>query len=75
MDDLVFNNADAKPKTVKIKCDAGSVASIMAWYGSYFAGDRYTVALNGRNILMDLNGEPVGPIVTTTHQHRGESDE
>jgi len=56
---LVFNNADAKPKTVRVMCDAASVPDIMAWYGAYFAGDRYTVALDGRNVPMDQNGEPI----------------
>lgn len=56
---LVFNNADATPKTVLIQCDAASVPHIMAWYGAYFAGDRYTVALDGRNVPMDINGEPL----------------
>lgn len=59
---LVFNNADATPKTQVIECSPDSVAQIMAWYGAYFAGDRYTVALNGRNVPMDQNGEPVLPL-------------
>ncbi len=57
---LVFNNADATPKTERIECSAESVPLIMAWYGSHFAGDRYTVALDGRNVRIDQNGEPVG---------------
>lgn len=58
MEKLVFNNADATPKTEVIECSADSVARITAWYGAYFAGDRYTVTLNGRNVAMDQNGEP-----------------
>jgi hypothetical protein len=54
---LVFSNADATPKTEVIECHRDSVARIMAWYGAYFAGDRYTVTLNGRNVPMDQNGE------------------
>lgn len=56
---LVFMNADAKPKNQSILCDLASVPSIMAWYGAYFAGDRYTVAIDGRNVAMDVNGEPL----------------
>lgn len=56
---LVFMNADARPKNVSVECTVASIAPIMAWYGSYYAGDRYTVAFNGRNIPLDLNGEPV----------------
>lgn len=55
---LVFSNADAIPKNVCITCDGGSVPDIMAWYGGYFAGDRYTVSFRGRNVAMDQNGEP-----------------
>ena len=55
---LVLKNADATPKDVIIRCDTQSVQNILAWYGAYFSGDRYTVALDGRNIPMDQNGEP-----------------
>lgn len=58
MDLLVFNNADATPKSVVIRCDAASVTPIMQWYGAFHAGDRYTVTLNGRNVPMDINGAP-----------------
>jgi hypothetical protein len=57
---LVFINADATPKNTTINCCEVSAPKIMAWYGSYFAGDRYTVAFNGRNVPMDQNGEPCG---------------
>lgn len=56
---LVFNNADATPKTEVVRLHPDSVAQVMCWYGSHFAGDRYTVALDGRNVPMDINGEPV----------------
>jgi hypothetical protein len=62
---LVFNNADATPKTVLIECSAASVPAIMAWYGAYHAGDRYTVAADGRNVPMDHNGEPLAEIEGT----------
>lgn len=57
---LVFSNADAKPRTAVIRCDQDSVPIIMSWYGAFYAGDRYTVTLDGRNVPMDQNGEPVG---------------
>lgn len=56
---LVFSNADATPKNVMVMCDAASAPHIMAWYGAFFAGDRYTVAFNGRNVRMDINGSPI----------------
>ena len=57
---LVFMNADAVPKNTVINCCVDSVPDIMAWYGAFFAGDRYTVAFEGRNIPINQNGEPVG---------------
>lgn len=54
---LVFMNAETRPKNILIECSAQSVADIMDWYGGYHEGDRYTVAFNGRNVPMDINGE------------------
>lgn len=54
---LVFSNADSSPKNIFVVCDKASVAYIMQWYGAFYAGDRYTVTYQGRNIRMDLNGE------------------
>ena len=65
MDDigrLVFSNADASPKNICIVCDKSSVPHIMQWYGGFCAGDRYTVTYQGRNIRMDLYGEPLSDI-------------
>ncbi len=59
MGKLVFSNADAKPHNVALDVSRESVPHIMAWYGSYSAGDRYTVTYDGRNVPMDLNGEPL----------------
>ena len=57
---LVFMNADATPKNVALEVSAAAAPHIMAWYGAYFAGDRYTVAIDGRNVPMDVNGEMNG---------------
>ena len=54
---LVFSNAESTLKNIYVVCDKPSVARIMQWYGGYFAGDRYTVTYEGRNVPMDLNGE------------------
>jgi hypothetical protein len=56
---LRFVNSDATPKVAEVTCDAQSVPAIMAWYGAYFAGDRYYVEANGARIAKDRNGEPV----------------
>jgi hypothetical protein len=34
------------------------VFMVCQWYAGFYAGDLYTVTLNGRNIPLDLNGEP-----------------
>lgn len=59
MQRLVFSNAEAKPKNVSIDLSSESVPHVMAWYGAYFAGDRYTATLDGRNVPMDQNGEMI----------------
>jgi hypothetical protein len=61
---LVFNNADATPKTTFVECDVASVPQIMAWYSAYHHGDRYTVTFDGRNVPMDQNGEPTQSVST-----------
>lgn len=62
---LVFSNADATPKNVALEVSVSAVPHIMAWYGAYFAGDRYTVTLDGRNVPMDQNGEPIATMQET----------
>jgi hypothetical protein len=56
---LVFSNADAAPKTLAIDIDRASIPAVMAWYGAFHAGDRYTVSVDGRNVPMGINGEPI----------------
>ena len=68
---LVFMNADAIPKNISVRCSSKSVAPIMDWYNAYSAGDRYTVAFNGRNIPMDINGE----CLSTLAELKGRDDE
>ena len=58
MGKLVFMNAEARPHNETVEVARESVAKVMTWYGSHFAGDRYTVAYDGRNVPMDINGEP-----------------
>lgn len=53
---LVFNNADATPKSTALRIHQDSVAPVMDWYGAFYAGDRYTVTVDGRNVPMDQNG-------------------
>lgn len=57
---LVFVNIDATPKTVSLNVGKKSVEPIMAWYGAYFAGDRYTVFVDGEKVRKDQNGELIG---------------
>lgn len=54
--ELKFVNSDARPKTTVVRCDADSIAHIMAWYGAYFASDRYAVFVDGEKVTKDGNG-------------------
>lgn len=57
MVDLRFVNSDAKPKECVLTVNAESIPSIMAWYGAFFAGDRYAVFADGVKLPKDHNGE------------------
>lgn len=59
--ELVFTNSDARPKVTTVHVRRDSIAPIMAWYGAYYAGDRYTVHANGEKLTKDRNGELVTP--------------
>lgn len=62
MRELKFVNLDARPKEQVLHVDAASVAPIMAWYGAYYARDRYSVLLDGKRLQKDQNGELVGDL-------------
>lgn len=55
--ELKFSNSDARPKVVTINVSAESIKPIMTWYGSHFAGDRYTVYVDGVKVRKDHNGD------------------
>jgi hypothetical protein len=55
---LVFNNAYGTPKSSVLDIHMDGVFMVCQWYAGFYAGDLYTVTLNGRNIPLDLNGEP-----------------
>lgn len=57
MAELKFVNSDARPKVTALHVSVDSIAPIMAWYGAYYAGDRYAVFANGRRLPKDQNGE------------------
>lgn len=59
---LTFVNSDAKPKVTDIWVARESIPLVMAWYGSYCAGDRYQVLCDGLPVKKDHNGEIVGEI-------------
>jgi hypothetical protein len=56
---LVFSNADDTPKNQRMVVHSDAVPLIMLWYAAFHDGDRYTVTVDGRNVPMDQNGEPV----------------
>lgn len=55
--ELKFVNSDARPKVKAVLCDTSSIATIMAWYGAYYAGDRYSVFADAVKLPKDRNGE------------------
>ena len=55
--ELKFVNSDARPKTTVLQVSTASIAPIMAWYGAYYAGDRYAVYADGEKMPKDQNGE------------------
>lgn len=59
MVELKFINSDAIPKVATVRCDADSIPQIMAWYGAFYAGDRYAVFADGEQMAKDQNGELV----------------
>jgi hypothetical protein len=54
--ELVFSNKQATPKIASIFCDVSSIPHIMVWYGSFYAGDHYSVCVNGVKVKKDPNG-------------------
>lgn len=54
---LVFTNPEVGQNQVLEVAGLHEVAAIMAWYGAYFAGDDYTVTVDGVPVAMDKNGE------------------
>lgn len=63
MIELLFRNADAKPKEVRIKTRRADAPDIIRWYSAYCAGDRFRVFANGVEIKIIngeiINGEPL----------------
>jgi hypothetical protein len=57
MHTLTFRNKDARPKLTTLTVSADSIEPIMAWYGAYYAGDRYKVFLDGQRVQIDQNGK------------------
>lgn len=62
MRELQFINSDARPKKQVLHVETASIEPIMAWYGAYYAGDRYRVLVDGLTVEKDQNGELVGQV-------------
>jgi len=71
MIELKFVNSDAKPKVATIRCDTMSMPLIMAWYGAYYAGDRYAVYADGEKLPKDRNGELAASLPNKDTSHEG----
>lgn len=56
---LQFTNMDARPKVQTMTISRENVPQVMAWYGAYYARDRYRVTIDGEVVKKDKNGELV----------------
>ena len=56
MIELRFVNSDARPKVAIVHCTGDSIEQVMAWYGAFYAGDRYAVFADGDKLRKDHNG-------------------
>lgn len=70
--ELKFVNSDATPKLAIVHVSASSIAPVMAWYGAYFAGDRYAVFVDGRKVQKDRNGELIDAALASLDQESGQ---
>lgn len=57
MVELKFTNSDATSKVAAVHTRKKDVPEIMRWYGAFYAGDRYSVHLDGEKVEKDQNGE------------------
>lgn len=60
MIELKFTNRDATPKVAIIKTRKSDMASIVEWYSAFYAGDSYTVHIDGKKAALDHNGQLQG---------------
>lgn len=56
MVEVKFTNRDATPKVAIIKTRKGDVETIVAWYSAFYAGDSYTVHIDGKKAALDRDG-------------------
>ncbi len=69
MVELKFVNSDARPKETILQVSVSSIAPIMAWYGAYYAGDRYAVYADGEKMPKDQNGEMLANPFATRQEY------
>lgn len=60
--ELKFINADATPRECVLHVSATSIAPVMDWYGSFYAGDQYRVFVDGKRVKVDQNGGLIGSV-------------
>ncbi len=61
--EIMFFNYDATPREAKFLISRDGIDLVRAWYGAYYAGDRYNVFVNGKRVEKDQNGERVSPMI------------
>lgn len=57
---LRFKNSDACDSDITLNVSVSDVEHIARWYGAFYAGDRYSVFIDGKKVRKDRNGDIVG---------------
>lgn len=56
MKTVTFTNIDATPTQTTVEVSEASIPHILAWYNAYYAGDTYSMTVDG-NLVPTLDGE------------------
>lgn len=54
---VVFDNKDAIPRVTLLYVHRPHVPDVALWYGSFYAGDSYTLEVDGEIVPLGPNGE------------------
>ncbi|NRA31078.1 MAG: hypothetical protein HRU11_12560 [Parvularculaceae bacterium] len=55
--EMKFTNSDARPKVETVTVASKDADKVARWYGGFFAGDRYSIHINGEKVEKSPDGE------------------